>query len=50
MRLNAAKSGVSSVRNERFVTVLENPPVTSAVTAVKVAMASEVKEAGKGIR
>jgi len=30
-------------RDERFVTVLEIPPVTSPETAVKVAIAAEVK-------
>lgn len=32
---------------ERFVTVLEIPPVVSPETAVKVAVASEIREARK---
>jgi hypothetical protein len=31
-------------QNERFVAVLEIPPVTSPETAVKVAVAAEVKD------
>jgi hypothetical protein len=34
---------------EKFVTVVEIPPVTSPETAVKVAVANEVKEARKAM-
>jgi hypothetical protein len=37
-----------TTHTKRFVAVLEIPPVTSAETAVKVAIASEVKQARKG--